>query len=178
MKRALSTLGLLALAGSPVLQAQNPKTVILAARRAGDVEFIDSQTLQTLGSLHFSLPAQTVGLNGVALSADGATVYVDGPMPSNAHGCCVLYAVDLATFQSKVAASIPGTASRDLLLQSGGVIYPAAQLIPGNPIRRISDDLLHLSPDGSWLFGVKSFRGPAIESYDLLHGAAHQELRP
>jgi hypothetical protein len=65
-----------------------------------------------------------------------------------------------------------------LLIQSDGVVYPAAQLIPGNPIRGISSDLLHLSPDGKWLFGVKSFRGPAIEAYDLTRGGAVQELRP
>ncbi len=93
----------------PSLSAQGSHTVILAARRAGDVEFIDSQTLQTLGFLHFSLPDPTVGLNGMSVSADGTTLYVDGPTPSNPLSCCALYAVDLATFQSTLAASIPGT---------------------------------------------------------------------
>ena len=178
MKRAFLTLGLFALIGSSPFQAQDPRNVILAARRSGDVEFIDSQTLQTLGSMHFSLPVPTSGLNGVSLGADGSTVFVDGPMPSDPHSCCVLYAVDLATFQAKIVASIPGTASRDSLIRSDGIVYPAARLIPGNPIRRISDNLLHLSPGGQWLFGVKSFRGPAIETYDLTRGGAHQELRP
>jgi len=178
MKRVFLTLGLFGLLGFSLLQAQDSKSVILAARRGGDVEFIDATTLQTIGSLHFSLPPQTSGLNGVSLSADGSTLYVEGPMTAAPYHCCVLYAVDLATFQAKVAASIPGTASRDSLLQSDGIVYPAAQLIPGNPIRRISDDLLHLSPNGQWLFGVKSFRGPAIEAYDLTRGGARQELRP
>jgi hypothetical protein len=182
MKRAFLTLALFGLIGSLPFQAAvssaGTETVILAARRGGDVEFIDSQTLQTLGSLHFSLTAQSAGLNGVSLSADGSTLYVDGPTPSDPLVCCVLYSVDLATFQARVAASIQGTASRDPLIRSDGVVYPASQLITGNPIRRISDDLLHLSLGGEWLFGVKSFRGPAIETYDLARGGAHQELRP
>lgn len=178
MKRAFLTLGLFGLIGTPPFQAQEPKNVILAVRRGGEVEFIDSQTLQTLGSLHFSLPAHTSGLNGVSLSADGSTLYVDGPMTTAPYHCCVLYAVDLARFQAKLVASIQGSASRDSLIRSDGIVYPAAQLISGDPIRRIGDDLLHLSPNGQWLFGVKSFRGPAIETYDLVHGGSHQELRP
>jgi hypothetical protein len=174
VKRAFLTLGLFGLLGASPSQAQGAKNVILAARRSGDVEFIDSQTLQTFGSLHFP----TVALNGAALSADGSTMYVEGPSPSYQNTCCALFAVDLATFQAKEVASIPGTASRDLLIQSEGTVYPAAQLIPGDPVRRISDDLLHLSPSSQWLFGVKSFRGPAIETYDLAHDGAHLELRP
>src|SRR5580658_3305304 len=153
MKRAFLSLGLFALIGSWRAPSQAPTNVILAARRGGDIEFIDPTTLQTLSSLHFTLPAQTVGLNGVALSADGATLYVDGPMPANPRSCCVLYAVDLKTYQAKVAASIPGSSSRAALINADGIVYPEAQLIPGNPTLRISDGLLHLSPDGHWLFG-------------------------
>jgi hypothetical protein len=178
MKRAFLALGLFALIGPWRAQSQAPNNVILVARRGGDIEFIDPTTLQTLGSLHFTLPSQTAGLNGIAMSADGATLYVDGPMPANPRSCCVLYAVDLKTYQAKVAASIPGSSSRDALIGADGIVYSAAQLIPGSPAPRISDSLLHLSPDGQWLFGVKSFRGPAIEVYDLSHAAAHQELRP
>ncbi len=178
MKRVFLTLGLFGLIDPSPFVAQDPKNVILAARRGGDVEFLDSQNLLTLGSIHFNLPVPTSGLNGVSLSADGSTVYVEGPMPSAPHACCVLYAVDLATFQAKIAASIPGSASRDSLLQSDGIAYPAAQLIPGNPVRRISANQLHLSPGGQWLFGVKNFPSPAIETYDLMRGGAALELRP
>ena len=37
---------------------------------------------------------------------------------------------------------------------------------------------LHLSPDGRWLFGVRSFRGPALDVYDVARGQVVRQLTP
>jgi len=85
---------------------------ILAARRSGAVELIEPSTLATVSRIHIDLPPKSVGINGVVASADGSMLYVEGPIPLEPMGCCYLYAVDLTTLEMRVAASIPGSASR------------------------------------------------------------------
>jgi hypothetical protein len=112
-----------------VAHAQDLKTYILAARRSGAIEIIDPSNLVTIGRIHFDLPPKSVGLNGVSASADGTVLYVEGPIPSDpkfkgaAGGCCVLYAIDLATLQTKQVADIPGTSSRAAFVTSDGITY-------------------------------------------------------
>jgi len=116
-----------ALLACSVIHAQDLRTYLLAARRSGAIEIIDPASLSTIGRIHFDLPPKSVGLNGVSASADGATLYVEGPIPKT-NGCCLLYAVDLATFETKEVADIPGTASRAAFVTSDGITYPAAAL--------------------------------------------------
>jgi hypothetical protein len=160
------------------LVAQDSRNMILASSRSGVVEFINPSTLETVGRIHFGLDPGSAGLNGVFASADGSLVYVEGPIPFEPHGCCSLYSIELATLHMKVAASIPGSRSRKSFVVSDGLVYLAAALLPNGISSDMSNDRMHLSPDGRWLFGVKSFRGPALDVYDVGRGQIVRQLIP
>jgi len=145
------------------LFGQDLRTLILAANRSGNVEFIDPASLITVGRLHFDLGPHSAGLNGVSASADGAFLYVEAPAQNEANACCVLYSVDLATLQMKQVASIPGTRSRTEFF---GVPFEMAQ------------DRLLVSADRHWVFGVTSFRGPALDMYDAVAKKIVRQLTP
>ena len=173
---------LLLFLGFSTTQAQDTKQFILAAHRAGTVDLIDSETLTTVARIHFDLPPRTSGLNGVSATADGSTLYVEGAVPPNP-GCCGIYTVDLATMKTGTT-TIEEKFSRknSPLIFSGGLVYPASTLMPGGPTNDFTiasrNARLLLSPDGRWLFGIRSFRGPALETFDLKNGAAFRELTP
>ena len=160
------------------LVAQDSRNMILAASRSGVVELMDPSTLETVGRIHFDLGPQTAGLNGVAASADGSLLYVEGPIPNEPHGCCALYSIDLATLQMKVAASVPGSRSRHTFVVSDGLVYIATALTPNGIPSDMTDDRLHLSPGGRWLFGLRNFRGPALDVYDVGRGQVVRQLTP
>jgi hypothetical protein len=160
------------------LSAQDSRNMILASSRAGVVELIDPSTLETVGRIHFDFGPGSAGLNGVSASADGSMLYVEGPLPTDPHGCCSLYSIELATLQMKVAASVPGSRSRNSFVVSDGLVYLATALSSGAIADSMSNDRLHLSLDGRWLFGVKSFRGPALDVYDLASGQVVRQLSP
>ncbi len=131
---ACATLIAAALLGSVALQAQDANRYILATRRSGAIEIMDPESLATIGRIHFDLPSKSVGLNGISASADGTTLYVEGPIPNGPNqsvgsgGCCVLYSIDLATLQTRQVAGIGGTASRARFVTSDGITYPVAPL--------------------------------------------------
>jgi hypothetical protein len=160
------------------LAAQDSRNIILASSRSGVVELINPSTLETIGRIHFDFGPGSAGLNGVSASADGSLLYVEGPLSTDPHGCCSLYSIDLATLQMKVAASVPGSRSRNSFVVSDGLVYLATALSPGAIADSVSNDRQHLSPDGRWLFGVKSFRGPALDMFDLAGGQVVRQLIP
>lgn len=129
---ACATLIAASLLASVALRAQDANRYILATRRSGAIEIIDPESLATLGRIHFDLPSKSVGLNGISASADGTTIYVEGPIPNGpnqsvgAGGCCVLYSIDLVTLQTKQVAGVGGTASRARFVTSDGIMYPVA----------------------------------------------------
>jgi len=159
------------------LVAQDSRNMILAASRSGVVELINPSTLETVGRIHFNLGRGSAGLNGVSASADGSVLYVEAPIQNEPHGCCWLYSVELATLQVKVAASIPGTRSRNAFVDSDGLVYLTSALM-NNGSATDTSGRQHLSPDGRWLFGVKSFRGPALDVYDIARGQLVRQLIP
>jgi hypothetical protein len=159
------------------LPAQLSKDFILATRRSGTIEFIDPTTLEATGRIHFAVPPKSVGINGASASADGSMIYVEGPISGKPNGCCSLYAIDLATLQTRLAAGVPGTTSPADLLISEAVARPAAALTAGQ-IKGMRLARLHLSPDGRWVFGVVSFRGPTLVIYDVAQGSVIRELTP
>ena len=146
-----------------VVSAQDTKQFVLAANRAGVVELLDPSSLQTLSRIHIDLPPHSVGLNGVSANADGSMIYVEGPIADEPNGCCSLYSIDLATLRMNQAALIGGRDS-GIRRDSG--------------IKGMSNDRLHRSPDGHWLFGVSNFRGPALNVYDLVQGSIVRQLMP
>ncbi len=160
------------------LAAQDSKNMILAAGRSGVVEIINPSTLETVGRIHFDLGPQSAGLNGIYAGADGSSLYVEGPIPAEPNGCCALYSINLGTLQTKVVASIPGSRSRNTFVISDGVVYSAAALNLNGFPEDMNNGRLHLSPDGRWLFGVRSFRGPALDMYDAAQGHVLRPLSP
>jgi hypothetical protein len=123
---ACATLVTAALLASVALNAQDANRYILATRRSGAIEIIDPESLAALGRIHFNLPSNSVGLNGISAGADGTTLYVEGPIPNMSNGCCVLYSIDLATLQTKQVAGIGGTTSRGRFITSNGITYQVA----------------------------------------------------
>jgi hypothetical protein len=152
--------------------------MILAASRAGVVELIDPATLETVGRIHFDFPQPNAGLNGVSASRDGSVLYVEGPNQSDPHSCCVLYSVELATLRMDVVASFAGTRSRNAFVMSGGVTYAGVTFTSQEAIEGVAGDRWHLSPDGRWLFGVRRFRGPALDVYDTFQRRIVRKLVP
>ncbi len=68
-----------ALGVQALLTKSDAKTFIIAARRSGDVEFIDPVTLETVSRIHIDVNPKGVGLNGISVSEDGSTIYLEGP---------------------------------------------------------------------------------------------------
>ncbi len=178
MRRILIAVALLACSG---LQAQDLRNLILAARRQGVIEVIEPTTLITVSRIHFHVPPDSAGLNGVSASADGTIVYVEGPitgLPDASGSCCFLYSVDLATLHAKTVAGIWGSRSREAFVISDGVVHRTAELSPSGSIADMGGDQLHLDPPGHLLFGVRGFRGPALDVYDLVRGSIIRRLTP
>jgi hypothetical protein len=138
---------------------------------------IDPTTLQTIGQIQISLVPGSAGLDGISAGFDGSTLYVEGPLPSDPHGCCAPYMIDLTTLRAKVAAGIPGSGTRNSLVSSGGVVYPAA-LTRAGTVQGMDNDLLHLSPNRRWLFGVRNFQGPVLDVFDMERGFVVRRLAP
>ena len=159
------------------LLAQDSKDYILATRRSGVIEFIDPATLQTTGRIHFDVPPKSVGLNGASASVDGSMIYLYGPISGKPNGCCSLYSIDLATLQTKLAAGARGTRSPADLVISDAVARPAPALTAGQ-VKGMRLSRLHLAPDGRWVFGVVSFRGPTLGIYDRTQESVIRELTP
>jgi hypothetical protein len=167
-----------ALAAGVSLTAEDSRNMILAASRMGAVEFIDPATLETVSRIRLLLPPDSVGINGVAASIDGSTLYVDGPFPATPDGCCALYSIDLATLDAKLAATIPGSPSRLGFVVSGGLMYRTAALTAAGTLQDWSENLFYPSPNGRWLLGIRNFRGPALNVYDVAGGRISRRLDP
>lgn len=147
------------------VEAQSGNTYIVAARRGGVVEFIESATLKTLGSIRLlNVASNGAGLNGVFADPDENTIYVEGPTRESSV-CCWLYAIDLATLRTSVVAGIWGTRSRRAFIDAGPgsmrSISPAAASSLETPER----DQWQASPDGRWWIGLRN--GPALDVYDV-----------
>jgi hypothetical protein len=159
MYRLLITAVLLAC--SPVT-AQDTEQFILAARRSGVIELIEPASLNTLGRIHVDFPLGDVVLNEVSASANGSTIYVEGPIAGNSGGgCCSLYSIDLPTLRIEETASIAASP------------FPRSE-----QLKIMRNDRVHRSPDGHWLFGVKSFPSPALDVYDAVQGIFVRQLVP
>ena len=176
---ACATLIAGALLASIHLHAQDANRYILATQRNGAIEIIDPESLATLGRIHFDLPSNSVGLNGISASADGTMLYVEGPLPDEPNGCCVLYSIDLATLQTRQVADIPGTASRAAFVTSDGITYQAAALGGATEIKEmVRWNDMHVSPNGRSIFGVTHFPGGALDIYDPAQGKILHYLVP
>lgn len=173
MRRILIAVVLLACSG---LHAQDLRNLILAARRRGVIEVIDPTTLKSVSRIHFDVPPDSAGLNGVSASADGTMLYVEGPGADGS--CCFLYSVDLATLHAKTVAGVWGSHSREAFVISDGVVYRTTELSASGALEGMGNDKFHLDPAGHLLFGIRGFRGPVLDVYDLVQGSIIRRLAP
>jgi hypothetical protein len=154
-----------------IAHAQDSKTYILAARRSGAIEIIDPKTLLTIGRIHFDLPPNSSGLNGISAGPDGTTLYVEGPIPKSskfsdaAGGCCVLYSIDLTTMQTRQVAGVEGTQSRNAFVTFDGVTYPVAPSRGTPPhFPRGADELFDFAQ-------IRIQSGMRMDGSDFLYGS-------
>jgi hypothetical protein len=167
----------------PALGVQAPltksdaKTFIIAARRSGDVEFIDPATLETVSRIHIDVNPKGVGLSGVFVNGDGSTVYVEGPTSQEGRACCSLYSIDLATMETKKAAGIWGSSSREPIVVADGVVYQSAELANGGIVKNGIGFAFHLSSNRLSLIGMTSSLAPEIDLYDLRFGGDIRKLK-
>jgi hypothetical protein len=171
-------LALSTLSAQSLVSNASSKTFIIAARRSGDVEFIDPATLETVSRIHIDVNPTGVGLNGVFVSADGSMIYVEGPTSQEGHACCSLYSIDLATMEAKKTAGIWGSSSREPIVIADGVVYQAAKLASAGIVESGISFQFHLSSNGSSLIRFTSSLAPEIDLYDLSVGASFRKLTP
>lgn len=162
--------------GSPLKSEE--KTFIIAARHSGDVEFIDPATLETVSRIHIDVNPNGVGLNGVFVNEDGSTIYVEGPTSQEGRACCSLYSIDLATMETKKAAGIWGSSSREPIVIADEVVYQAPKLASGGITKNEIGFGFHLSSNRSSLIGMTSSLAPEIDLYDLSAGPIIRKLKP
>jgi hypothetical protein len=166
MRRFTLSLALLLAAASTA----SAETVLVASRRAGWIEFIDPQTLQTINGFEVGRLAESV-----AASADGRTLFIAKAMQSEPEGCCGLYALDLEkgglSFLIEPSQRVTLSPKADRLFtqrgNSGIEAFELKSLAPLPAIKAPGVYALHPSPDGRWLFGITEWDGPSLDIFDI-----------
>lgn len=166
-----SCLALLLLLPLLVARAQD-RTVLLAAHRAGRVEVLDLDTLQTLGTIEV-LPLA----DRVAAGSDGMIFLREGLAPEF-KGCCALHALDLKTLDltkllDPISAVIVSPDGNHLVTQRGNVGIESfnAHTLRREPAipRSIAPGGYGLcfSPNGHLLFGASNYPTPTLDVFDF-----------
>ena len=158
------------------LQAQEMKTYLIAQQRQGVIEFLDPVTLATVSQIHFDVPRNSVGLNGVSASSDGTQLYVEGPITDSPNGCCNLFSIDLATLQAKKIADFGGIRSRAAFFLSNGIMYQASEIFAQGNAGKTGDGAAFLDPTRRFLIRLVGFDHPALDLYDLTQGTRVRHL--
>jgi hypothetical protein len=154
-----------------VVGQTHDQTVLFAAHRAGAVEVLDPNTLQSLGSIKV-LPLA----NGVTSDRTGVLFLPAGIAPEFS-GCCALYALDLKTREMTKLLEIGSTVlvspdGQHVLAQRGHVgidVFNVHTLRREAAIpRSVAPGVysLRFSPDGRMLFGVSNFPH-ALDIFDF-----------
>lgn len=171
MKRILISTALIfvSLSAAPA-QVQKTREVILAARRNQQLVVFDARSLAELG--HFVV---NESVNGVSVSQDGRTLFVEQPRLSEPGNCCALFSLDLATdslcqliFPSSRAVASPD--GRLLFTQRGAVgveVFDAKSFVRLPVIKAPGNYAMHISPDGRWIFGITYWKGPSLDVFDV-----------
>src|ERR1700678_666727 len=175
-------LSLLLSARLPTVSAQasplksGAKTFIIAARRSGDVEFMDPASLETVSRIHIDVNPKSVGLNGVFVSEDGSIIYLEGPNLGNAQMCCSLYSINLATLEMKLETFFPGSHPHEQFVFVDGVRYQPDHLAQDGIVNVGGNWQFHRAPNSSALIGLTS--SPEIAIYDPSAGPIIRKLEP
>jgi hypothetical protein len=161
------------------VQAQKTREVILATRRNHQVVVFDARSLSELGHFIVSRFAHSI-----SASADGRTLYLEQPPPSDPNGCCALFSLDLATGSlcKLIYPSSPAVATPDgrlLFTQRGAIgveVFDATSLARLPAIKAPGNYALHVSPDSQWLFGTTNWQGPSLDVFNLSRGTLVRRL--
>jgi hypothetical protein len=173
--RTFFTLPILLLAAAPAF-AQDP-LVVLAAARAGRIEFFD----ETLA------PIAGIGVNqlleSVTASPDGRRLYIAQESQRNSGSCCGLFSLDLETKKMCLLATpalygAPSPDGRFLFTQGkrGVDVFDAATLSRLPTMKAPGAYNLQPSPDGRWLLGVTNSPKPSLDIFDMKSGALARRL--
>lgn len=150
--------------------AVRAESVLVASRRAGWIEFINPQTLQTINRFEMGRLAESV-----TVSADGRTLFIAKAMHSEPEGCCGLYALDLEkgslspVIEPAHRVALSPKADR-LFTQRGNAgieVFELKSLARMPAIKAPGIYALHPSPDGRWLFGITEWDGPSLDIFDI-----------
>jgi hypothetical protein len=157
----------------PLITAEaQDRTVVLAVHRAGPMEVLAPDTLQTLGTIEVPSLADRVA-NG-----SGGMIFLRAGLAPDFKGCCALYALNLETrsltkLLSPVAVVVLSPDGKHVITQRGNVgveVFNARTFEQEPPIpRSIAPGMYGLcfSPDGHLLFGASNFPTPTLDVLDF-----------
>lgn len=168
------TLARLAIGASLCAATLLPATddpVLLLSRRAGAIEAMSLDTLETTARVEFPGFVETV-----ASDPSGRRLFVALPSRGQPKGCCALYALDLPslqlTFLAEPAIRSIATFNR-VVFQRGNVgieSFDTRNLARLATLETPGVYQMKVSPDGRWLFGTTSFQGASLDLFDLSQG--------
>jgi hypothetical protein len=146
-------------------------SVLLASSRAGWVEAINLETLDTVSRVR--VPSMT---ESIASDLSGQRLFVAAPR-SDGKGCCALYALDpqsmQLTFLVEPAQLATFTAER-LFTQRGAVgieAFDSENLSRLPTVKAPGFYRLRASPDGRKLFGITNWPQPSLDLFDAVAGS-------
>ncbi len=142
--------------------------VLLASRRAGFIEVISLESLETTARVQFPGFVETI-----ASDPSGRRLFVALPLPDQPKGCCALYALDLPSLQLTFLAepAIRSITTFDrVVFQRGNTgieSFDTGNLARLPTLKTLGVYQMRVSPDGRWLFGTTSFQGVSLDLFDL-----------
>jgi hypothetical protein len=158
------------LAGISAASAVAADPVLLASRRAGWVEAISFETLETVSRIR--VPDMT---ESVASDLPGQRLFLAAPMRQST-SCCALYTLDPRSLQLSFLVEPAQTAtitSSGIFTQRGNVgieVFDVESLERHPVIKAPGVYRLRPSPDGRLLFGITNFPQPALDLFDAVLG--------
>jgi hypothetical protein len=148
------------------------QTVLLAVHRAGPMEVLAPDTLQTLGTV------EVPPLTDRVASGSGGMIFLRAGLAPDFKGCCALYALNLETrsltkLLSPVVAVVVSPDGKHVITQRGNVgveVFSARTLEQEPPIPRSIAPGMYgscFSADGHLLFGASKFPAPTLDVLDF-----------
>ncbi|HXG68923.1 MAG TPA: hypothetical protein VNO70_27740 [Blastocatellia bacterium] len=167
---------------TPVETGPKREVILVAQRqlpaRTSRLYALDPDTLEPLG--HFTINGS---LHSLTASPDGSKLFFEA-IPNGSNGCCVLFALDLATRKvcRLIHPSGPAVVTPDgrwLFTQRGNVgieVFDAKTLARQPTIGAPGGYDMRPSPDSRWLFGTTNWQVPSLDIFDLQSRSFYRHL--